>query len=147
MASQSAPFLRALAALTKKVPESGDSNERLGADTIPPFVRQAASNALKTLKDSGGTSNQDSIASLPDPHPNHSQPLEPRSKREHDSSGGEPYDGVTRVSLDNDAVAAGFVHEKVTTAAAVDGIGAVCAALVHLLQERQQQNNHKEIVS
>ena len=147
IASQSAPFLSALAALTQKMPESGDSNERVGADTIPPFVRQAASNALKTLKDSGGTSNDDDIDSLPNPHPNPSEPLEPGSKRKHVSPSGEPFDGESRVSLHNDSIASGFVQEKLTTAAAVDGIGAVCAALVHLLQERHQQNDRKEIVS
>ena len=147
-ASQSAAFMRALAALTQAVPESGDDNERSGADTIPLFVRQAASNALKSLKESSArTSSSDAIASMCKSLPNPPHSRNPSCKPTDNSSGREPYEQEASVSLGNDAMQSGFVHEEVTTAAAVDGIGAVCEALVCLLQDRQQQNDRKLIVS
>ena len=148
-AAQSASFLRALTSLTH-LSEGEGGGESEGADTIPRFVRQAAKNALESLRQIGAQP-EDNCGTDFSPKPNsdfkpnsnsnehsHSNPdsnptLNPNPEADTTASAAMPLAG--------DMSFTGFVQDELTTAAAVEGIGAVCEALVHLLHERPPQHN------
>ena len=154
--SQSAHFIRALTALTHSVSDSeseggGDGeSEGGGASTIPLFVRQAAKHALESLRDGDAKTKESHETDLrPDPNPNYPNPNPNRNSGLNSNANSNPNseadESAPSAYKGSDRFVSGFVQDEVTKAAAVDGIGAVCEALVHLLQERQQKDEAEAV--